>query len=502
MRNAGTAMAGKILAIIFGYVTRIVFTHVLATELLGLNGLLQSILGSLGMNELGVTTAFVFSMYKPVAEHDEEKQLALIRQYKRIYYITGLVIGVMGALLYPYFQYLVSAQQLNVENPLLIYGIFLITSMLSYVHAYYGVVFIAYQENYINEIISSIVYIISNTMQILVLFLTRNFILYTAVYLVCTILLNVFTEGLAKKRYPYLKRKAQNQISAGEKKELNKNIMAMLMHKVGNTLINNIDNLVITSMVGFAATGIYSIYNLIIGSVRQILQNGITGAAGSVGNLGVVEDRNKVLPVFEKVLFVTCWLFGFAAILMYWVLNPFVNLSFGDGYVFDGSIVAVLCMNFYLIGVRQATIIFRDSLGLFRKDRYKTIAESLINLIVSILLAKYLGIIGVFIGTTISYLMVSIWIEPLILYRDYFHCPTGMYFRKMLLYSFGLLAGFAVTAVLMKLPVNSLFLRMLYAGIMTTLAVNGVMVLFFRKSGEYEYIRESVMKIVGKVVRR
>ena len=68
----------------------------------------------------------------------------------------------------------------------------------------------------------------------------------------------------------------------------------MLMHKIGNVVVNNTDNLLISSFVGIISAGIYSNYYLIIGSVRQVLEQAMLGVAASVGNLGVTEENEKM----------------------------------------------------------------------------------------------------------------------------------------------------------------------------------------------------------------
>ena len=77
------------------------------------------------------------------------------------------------------------------------------------------------------------------------------------------------------------------------------------------------------------------------------------------------------------------------------LLNPFIVLSFGEKYLFTTDIVWILCINFYIRGLTRSCLIFRNSLGLFWYDRYKSIAEALINLIVSIILAQRFGTFGV-----------------------------------------------------------------------------------------------------------
>ena len=64
-------------------------------------------------------------------------------------------------------------------------------------------------------------------------------------------------------------------------------------------------------------------------------------------------------------------------------------------------IVFLLSLRFYLLGIRKATQVFHDSLGLFYFDRYKSIAEAVLNIVISLLLVQKYGVMGVFAGTVV-----------------------------------------------------------------------------------------------------
>ena len=72
----------KIVNMVIPFVFRTVMLHYLGVEYLGLNGLFKSILSFLNLAELGVGSAMVFSMYRPIAEDDTEKICALLRLYR------------------------------------------------------------------------------------------------------------------------------------------------------------------------------------------------------------------------------------------------------------------------------------------------------------------------------------------------------------------------------------------------------------------------------------
>ena len=73
--------ANSFITTILGFVTRSVFIYTLGVNYLGLNGLYTNILSLLSLAELGIGSAITFSLYKPIAEHDNKKIKALMQLY-------------------------------------------------------------------------------------------------------------------------------------------------------------------------------------------------------------------------------------------------------------------------------------------------------------------------------------------------------------------------------------------------------------------------------------
>ena len=77
----------KIYQILLPFLFRTVIVYTLGVNYLGLNSLFTSILQVLNLAELGVGSAMIFSMYKPIAEDDEKKICALMNLYRKYYNI-------------------------------------------------------------------------------------------------------------------------------------------------------------------------------------------------------------------------------------------------------------------------------------------------------------------------------------------------------------------------------------------------------------------------------
>ena len=95
--------------------------------------------------------------------------------------------------------------------------------------------------------------------------------------------------------------------------------------------------------------------------------------------------------------------------------------------------------------MRSAAQTFKNAKGLYWQNRYMPIYESLINLIASLILVKYLGVAGVILGTIISSVATCVWIEPHVLYKYGFKKPAKKFAARYIQYLFAFAVIMAVT---------------------------------------------------------
>ena len=103
IKNIKYAIIGQFSGIIITFVARLIFIQTLGIEYLGLNSLFSNILSVLSLVELGIGSAIIFSLYKPLEENDQEKIKSLMMFYKKSYITIGLLIGVFGIIVTPFF---------------------------------------------------------------------------------------------------------------------------------------------------------------------------------------------------------------------------------------------------------------------------------------------------------------------------------------------------------------------------------------------------------------
>ena len=129
-KNVVLSTVFQIIAYLIGFVSRTIFIKILGEEYLGLNGVFSNILALLSLAELGIGTAIVYSMYKPLAIKDYDKLKQLMSFYKKIYFGVGTLIIIGGILLIPFLNFFIPETPNIHENILVIYLIFVICPIL------------------------------------------------------------------------------------------------------------------------------------------------------------------------------------------------------------------------------------------------------------------------------------------------------------------------------------------------------------------------------------
>ena len=464
----------------------------------GINGLFTDILNILSLSELGVGTAITYALYGPIARNDIKKQQILMRMFRTFYRITAGVVLIAGLCLIPFLDILMKDRP-DVDHLIIIYLLYLLNSFVSYLLIYKKILVDAHQMNYVTVMYHNGFLVLQDICQIIVLLLTRNFILFLIVAVVCTMSGNICMSRKADRLFPYLKESCEERLLQEERRDIFKNVKAMLMHKIGNVVVNNTDNLLISSFVGVVTAGIYSNYYLIIGSVRQVLDQAMLGVAASVGNLGVTEEKEKVGQIFDRLFFIGYWLFGFAGICLLELLNPFVELAFGERYLFRKEIVLILCINFCINGMRRAVLIFKESMGLFWYDRYKAVAEAVLNLVISVLMVTKFGVAGIFAGTFCSTVLTSVWVEPYVIYKYRLEKPVTEFFTKYVGYLGVMAVVWGITEYFCRFISGQVFLVLICRLGICLIVPNILLWLIYRRTVEWKELWNLLKRISGRV---
>ena len=430
VRNMFTGVSLKLITIFFPFVIRTMIIKTIGIEYLGLNSLFTSILQILSLSELGFGSAIVFSLYKPLAEDNEALVNAILNYYRKIYFIIGVIICVVGLCLLPFLDVFISGSVPVNVNLYILYLMYLFNTCISYFFfAYKQAIILAQQRNDIDNNIATICATLKYILQILFLFLFKNYYLYVILIPIFTLVENLVRSRYIDKKFPQYK--CEGVLTSEEKKELFKKVFGLLLNKLSQACRNSFDSIILSAFLGLEMLAIYQNYYYIITALLSFISILVISVSGGIGNSIAVETVEKNYSDFKKYYFIYNWLSGWCACCLLCMFQPFVTLWVGKEYTLPIQVVFLICVYFYVLCIGNVTYTYREAAGLWWQDKYRPLVESLFNLIFNFILVLKFGVSGVVLSTILSMLLVNIPWASYILYKHYFKKSCKEYLKKI-----------------------------------------------------------------------
>ena len=159
----------------------------------------------------------------------------------------------------------------------------------------------------------------------------------------------------------------------------------------------------------------------------------------------------------------------------------------------------MIVVDFYFTGMRKTVLIFRDALGLYWQDRYKPIFEAIINLVVSIVLVKKFGIVGVLLGTFVSTLTTCMWVEPYILFKYGIKQNVFEYYKKIIVYTIIAFIISVTTYCICNVLITSVSVPAFILKIMICFLIPNISYyVLFHSTDEFKYFIDLLKKMAKK----
>lgn len=488
-KNAVTAIAQNILNILLSFLSRMIFVRVLSADYLGINGLFSNILSVLSLADLGMQTAMMYSLYKPIANNDRAKIKNLVAFFRKIYFGIAFVVFVAGIAIIPFLGFIIN---LDSEIPHLTayYILALLNIVISYLFIYRTTLVAADQKSYILNKYVMIFKMLSFVAQIAVLMLFKNYFLYLAVAVIVSFLSNLYQNKVALKLYPFLKEKSGN-LEKADKERIVVDIKALFLYKISGTIQSNTDNILISIFVGTVFVGYYSNYTMVVTALVSILSLIFNSVKASIGNIIASDDTSleKKEFYFWVLELLDFWMVAFSSICCICLFSDFVNIFFGKEYVLSLEIVVAIVLNFYTSNIRQTIWTFRETTGLFNETRFITTVTAVLNIFLSLIAGYYYGMFGILIATVLARMLYAWWKEPMILFDKYFKKSSKRYYityiSRFILFA---LTGIVTYILGGIFKIENIYVNFIWKIIVCALVPNIVFFIYFRKTNEFRYI--------------
>lgn len=500
IRNIIWGFINKFVALLLPFINRTIMIYLMGDQYVGLGSLFNSILSVLNLAELGIGSALVYHMYKPIAEGDKDTICALMNFYRKCYRVIGICVLVCGLVLLPFLSYLIKGELPSDINIYILYLMYLGQTYISYnLFAYKNALLGAHQRNDITSKLGLIVNTCNLLSQMIILVITRNYYLYIGTGMLFGIFNNLLQAFIVNRLYPQYK--CRGKLAPEIVQDLKKRVLGLMSSKIGGIVINSADNIVISAFLGLAVVGWYNNYYYIMSSIIGFLDIILWSLTAGIGNSIITESVEKNYRDFKKFNFIYQWIVSWCAVCLLCLYQPTMSVWNPKG-MFPFYIVCLLVFRFYAGRCVQITFAYKDAMGLWWEDRWRPIISAVVNLVVNIILVNWIGIAGVIISTFICSVFISTPWGNIILFNNYFKTGLKKYFLNLgynYLITFLICAGCLYVCNLISVEG---VLCILVRAIICCILPNVLLALLYCKTVEFSDAKEFVVNIIKRKLKK
>lgn len=502
VKNSLISVMAQAILLLLQFINRRVFVEVLSLDYLGYQSVFCNIFNLLSVAELGIGNIISYQLYRELNNNNKEEIIKLMEIYKYVYRIIAGVVGTAGGVIAFFLPVFVT----GISDPwsflYKIYFLQLFSTILGYFLSYKRTIYIADQKEYKCVQIDLYTNLIVQGIQLALLIVFRNYFLYLIIQLSITFISNIIISYNVNKDYPYLKTKVSVTKQDINKRKLVPDVKNMLVHKISYAVFSGTDNLVISAFCGVRDVAMYSNYfSLQTGVMQLLFYKMLNPVQATIGNI-VYSGRKKV-DIYNQFLMLDVFSFFFASYIAIGFLiffQPAITFWMGSQYLLPFSFVIVFSIYIYFGAVWEIVYKYRLSFGNYDKDRNYMILSAVFNIIISISLAKVLGVTGVEIGTLISFFFIAYGRIKFVV-RGYFGKSQWLYIGKHFFLFLIVVTEGVISVLLTKsLPVNviGILLRVL-----VWLVIPGLFgVIVFFRSKYFKEMLQYLKRMVGMIKKR
>ncbi len=373
------------------------------SEVNGLLTTVSQIFVYVGLLEAGIGTASLNALYRPVVDNDRDAISdvfsATQKYYRKVTVIYALVV-LASSLIYP----LCVKTSLGYVQVVLVMGLQGLSGALTfYFSAAYKQVLAADGKNYIVSNITLIIYILSSITKILLMGLGYNIVILQFGYCIVNCIQIVIFVVVMNKKYPWLKKhKNPNMSTLSQRK-------AFLVHEISSVIFSSTDAFVLSTFCGLLVASVYSIYSMVFVALNSLISAVNSGLSYLLGQSYAKNDGSyvKIHDMYDSLyMALTFSVFSVA----YMLICPFIKIYTTDivDIEYVDYLLPILFVSIQFLSCsRAASVKLINIAGHAKATQRRSIIESGINLVSSIVLANVIGIYGVLLGTVIALLYRS-----------------------------------------------------------------------------------------------
>ena len=406
------------------------FLQVLGSETLGLYQLFNNLMVYVALVDGGLSSALLFSLYKPNASNDTKKFNELLSGGLKIFSKIGMYVFGIATLLSFFIIFLIKDCIFSYWYIVITFLLFSLSNVIEYFFVPYNALLEVKEKKYIYNLLTQIGQFSISIVEIILLLLNVKFGYILLSHSIIKLIIRLIEVKICNEKFP-------NVNVHDEKKDYSfkKYLGSLIFHKVNGLVGSNIDSLIISSVLGLKSVAIYSTYSYIITMLKNILGKLSSSMTALVGN-SLEKDKKRMHDLyleFDSLLFYIAIIICVPLVL---AINGFIDI-FYEGEISTNWMIAIsFSLILFTFIIKMDTTLFVNAAGLYKETKHCAITDTVINLILSLVLVNIIGIPGVLIATVISVIIAEYILKTRTVYKYVFNRSSKEYFIKNIKFFF------------------------------------------------------------------
>lgn len=397
-------LISQLIIIAFGIIISRLFLVKFGSEVNGLLSSISQVFVYMTLLEAGVGAASIQALYKPISKNEKDNINSILSATSRYYNKTGVYyffIIIIISIVYPF---VINSNLSKITVMIII----LLSGMGGVINYFflgkYSLLLSADGKGYINISVATIISILNNSAKITLLLLGYNIVVIQVSYLITTILQSIIIQFYIRKRYKWIDLSVKPNFDAISQKN------SVLVHQIAYLIFANTDVLILTIFCNLKVVSVYVMYNLVFNMIDSVIGT-VNGSIIFALGQSYHESKEKFRKFYDSYeLYYMCIVFSLF-VVAYILILPFMRLytaGITDISYID-FLLPVLFVSYKILSCARIPGVNAINIaGHFKKTQNRAIAESVINIIFSLLFVNLFGIYGVLMGTIAALLYRSV----------------------------------------------------------------------------------------------
>lgn len=418
--NIITSVLPWIILAIVGFIKIRFFIDVYGSELNGFIQLISQIYGYISLVEMGFGSAITFRLYKPLAENNKEEVAKLFNGSMKIYKKIALQMASIGIIVACVLPFVLQYETLSKIKIVLVFMLFVVDYFLKYIFDLpCRILLYADQKRYKANLIVNISTLVVKLAELVLILTKLNYLFVLQVIILLNAAAYILLYIITQKEYPWLKNTKEVDTTT---REMSKDV---IFHKVSRIVFYGTDNIIIstTKGLGLAAASIYGSYNYIISAIRNVIDLFLQSPLEMLGNKFAKKNQNikENFKLYQEFIKATYFIGIMVASLFFIAIDKLIAIWINKEYIVSTFTVAIFAIYLWYECIGRANLTMIEANGKYKETKKIEIICVIVNIVLSFILVRFLGIAGVVLGTVLALACVRHPLQTKFIYKNLFN---------------------------------------------------------------------------------